>query len=413
MNRLWTACVLLALAPAARADDWPQWLGPRRDSGSAEKVAPWTEAPKALWRAPVGAGFSSPVVAGGRVFVHARVPREDREEVVALDAATGKILWRTGYDRGAYRSVLNPGPRATPTVAGNRVYAFGITGVLTALDADSGKTLWQVDTFKKLKATLPRYGVCCSPLVVGNRVLVAVGGKGSSVAAFDADTGEVQWQGLDEPASTSSPVLFAVGGSQRGTPPDVVFMTTLRLVGLNPLDGSVSWEFPLPFQPSGTAPTPITAGDLLVTSTMTNGTTAVRVTGGDKPAAGQVWQGKDLHGYFSTGLAVRTDYLFLVTNTLQPTPQADLCCVELKTGKVLWTQEKVGYFHFGVVRTGDDKLLILDDAGTLKLIEPDPKGYRELCRAKVCGGTLVTPALAGGRLYARDDKEVVCLQLTP
>jgi outer membrane protein assembly factor BamB len=175
----------------------------------------------------------------------------------------------------------------------------------------------------------------------------------------------------------------------------------------------VSWEFPLPFQPSGTAPTPITADDLVVTSTMTNGTTAVRVTGGDKPAAARAWQGKDLHGYFSTGLAVRTDYLFLVTNTLQPTPQADLCCVDLKTGKVLWTQEKVGYFHFGAVRTGDDKLLILDDAGTLKLIDPDPKGYRELCRAKVCGGTLVTPVLSGGRVYARDDKEVVCLQLNP
>jgi outer membrane protein assembly factor BamB len=321
-------------------------------------------------------------------------------------------LWRLAYDRSPYNSVLNTGPQATPTVAGNRVYAFGITGVLTCLAADNGKKLWQVEAFKTLKANLPRFGVCCSPLVIGNRVVVAVNGKGSSVAAFDADTGELQWQALDEPASTSSPVLFAAG-NEAGKLPDVVFMTTLRIVGLNPLDGTVSWEFPLPFQPAGTSPTPIVAGDLILTSTMTNGTTGVRVHSGEKTTAEKAWQAKDVSGYFSTGVAAGKGRAFLVTNTLKPIPQADLCCLDLTTGKELWRQGSVGYFHFGVIRTANDKLLILDDAGNLKLVDAAADAYRELCSAKVCSGNLVTPALATGRLYARDDTGIVCVQLAP
>src|SRR5262245_62262058 len=116
MTWLRPVLAILACGPFAAAADWPQWLGPKRDGGSAETVAPWTDPPKALWRAKVGAGFSSPVVAGGKVFVHARVPDRDREEVVAFDCATGNELWRTGYDRAPYQSVLNTGPQATPAV---------------------------------------------------------------------------------------------------------------------------------------------------------------------------------------------------------------------------------------------------------------------------------------------------------
>src|SRR5262245_24958104 len=137
----WLRAVVAALVigPAAAAADWPQWLGPRRDGGTVESVEPWTAPPPQLWRAKVGAGFSSPVVADGRVFVHAKVRRKEAEELVAFDAATGKEVWRTAYDRAPYSSVLNTGPQATPTVAGGRVYTFGITGVLTCFEADNGK----------------------------------------------------------------------------------------------------------------------------------------------------------------------------------------------------------------------------------------------------------------------------------
>jgi len=284
MANLRALIVLLLVLPASRADDWPQWLGPKRDGGTSEKFGAWKEAPKKLWEQPVGPGYSVPVIVGERVFVHERVRGKDQEQVVAYDAKTGKELWHEAYDRAPYSSALNTGPQATPTVAGNRLYTFGITGVLSCYEVDTGKRLWQVDAYKKLNATLPRFGVTCSPVVAGNRVIVAVGGKGSSVVAFDTEKGDLQWQALDEPAGTASPVLFAAGGRL----PDAVFMTTLRLVGLNPLDGSVDWEHPLVFQPSGTAPTPMIMGNEMLTSTMTNGSTLIRLgVKEDKPTSEQ------------------------------------------------------------------------------------------------------------------------------
>jgi outer membrane protein assembly factor BamB len=413
MSWLRTVVVLLACTAAARAGDWPQWLGPRRDGSSPEKLAPWKakDGPRVLWRHAVGQGFSSPVVAGGRVFIHARASDGEAEEVVALDAATGKPLWKDRYTRPPFRSVIGTGPRATPTVAGKRLYTMGINGLLSCYEVEKGKRLWQVDLYKHFKATLPSFAVCCSPLVVGDRVIVSVGGKGRCVVALHADTGEVTWQALDDAASTSSPVLFAGGERGVGTTPDVVFMTPVRLVGLDPLDGGLRWEHPMVFQPRGTSPTPVAVGDKVVASTQAHGALAVRIgLKDDKLAAAAAWQNKEMTSYFSSGVAAG-DLIFLVTNETQPIPAAAITCVRAKTGKELWRKDKVGYFHAGLIRTGDGKLLVLNDSGLLTLLDVDARGAKEVARAKVCGGTLVSPALAGGRLYVRDGKEVVCLRL--
>ena len=407
-----TVLLLVICAVPAPADDWPQWQGPKRDGGTTEKVAPWKEALPVLWRAPAGHGFSTPAIADGRVFIHARVGTKDQEEVVAFDATTGKELWRDSYPRAPYKSAVGVGPRATPAVAGGRVYTFGITGVLSCYQADSGKRLWQADLYQKLNASLPTFGVCCSPLVLGNRVLVSVGGQGHSLVALDAETGEIKWQALDEGASSSSPVLFAGGPRGRGALPDVVFQTPLRLVGVNPLDGTLNWEHPMTFQPSGTSATPVVCGDRIVAGTIDAGVTAVQVAAdGEKVKTTEEWRNKDYTVYFSSGLAVGFDQLYLVTNVTKPLPSATLRCVDPKTGKEWWKKSGIGYFHAGLVRTGDDKLLILDDAGTLKLIDANPKEYRELCQAKICSGTLIAPAIANGKLYARDDKDVICVKL--
>jgi outer membrane protein assembly factor BamB len=410
-----TLFALLVCGTVVRAGDWPQWLGPKRDGSTTEKVAAWKpqEPPKVLWRSAVSQGFSSPVVAGGRVFIHACVKDKDAEQVVALDAVAGKLLWKDAYQRPLFNSVLGNGPRATPTVAGKRLYTIGINGLLSCYEVETGHRLWQVDLYKQFKADLPNFAVCCSPLVVGNRVIVSIGGKGRCIVALHADTGEVQWQALDDAASTSSPVLFAGGQRLPGAAPDVVFMTPLRLVGLDPLDGTLRWEYPMVFQPQGTSPTPVAVGDTMVASTQAHGAIAVRIS---KMSTGltadPAWQNKEMKSYFSSGVAAGK-LLFLVTNVLEPLPSTAITCLEAQTGTVLWKKEKVGYFHAGLVRTGDGKLLVLNDSGTLSLLEVDAKGSKEVAQAKVCGGTLVSPALANGRLYARDDKELICLQLPP
>jgi outer membrane protein assembly factor BamB len=409
MNTWRCFLVMLGIATVAGAADWPQWLGPKRDGVSTEAVEMWQGELKPAWSMPVGAGYAAPVVVAGRVFVHSRPAGQDREEMICFEASTGKELWRTGYDRAAYSSILSTGPQATPAVAGGKVFGFGITGILTCFDTATGKMLWKTEALKKFDQNVPRFGVCCSPAVVGNRVVVAIGGKGHSIVAFDTATGEPAWQALDESANTSSPLIVAVQGQ---IVPDVVFMTTLRVVALNPLDGSIHWEFPLPYQPMGTAPTPILSGDTLFTSTMDNGTTGIRLQTGEKVQGQKLWQSKNLAGYFSTGVASK-DHVYLVTNQLKPVPRADLVCVERETGKQVWKEEGVGYFHFGMLRTANDRLLILTDGGVLRLLDLTATGYKELGKAKICEGTFVTPSFADGCVFARDGSKVVCVRLAP
>jgi outer membrane protein assembly factor BamB len=405
--------VFVCFGPALRASDWPQWLGPNRDGASPEKIEPWKDKPKTLWSVPSGEGFSVPVIAGGRVFVHARVGDKQEEEVLALDAKTGKQIWRTSYPRTRFSSIINSGPQASPCVVGNRVFTNGITGVLTCFDAENGKQLWQVDTIKKLNARLPRFGATCSPLVVGNRVLVAVGGKGSSVVAFDTETGAEAWRALDGPVSTGSPIVYLNRSRKDGATLEAVFVDGRNLVALNPFDGSISWQQPLTDQAVGTAPSPVVAGDLLLASTMRAGGIAVQLTQKDeKMIPSSAWKNPDLTGYFCTPVACGNDHFYTVTTTLLPQPASTLRCIDVKTGKELWNQTGLAIYSAGLMRLADNRLLLLDDKGVVHLFENDPKAYKELAKAQVCAATFVTPALADGRLYVRDGKAVSCVQLT-
>ncbi len=402
--------VLLLAGTFAAAADWPQWLGPNRDGSSAEKVAAWKEAPKVVWEQDVGEGHSSPVVAGGRVFVHAKVKDKDEEEVVAFDAATGKEGWRTAYPRAAFKALFGNGPRATPAVAADKVFTFGITGVLSCFDAKDGKQLWQVDTLKKFEAKNLFFGVSCSPLIEGKLILMNVGAKGASVVAFDRDKGDMAWKSQDDKASYASPIAVGEGAKRQ-----VVFLTGEGVVSLSPVDGSLFWRFPFADALSESSTTPVRSGDLLLASTISAGSVGLRLETKDgKPAAEKVWKQDDLTCYFSTPVAVGKDHLYMVTGTKPPAfqVQADLRCVEAATGKELWKKPKVGKYHASLLRTGDDKLLMLDDGGNLMLLEPNAKEYTELARAKVCGDEAwAHPALANGRLYVRDRQKLVCLQL--
>jgi outer membrane protein assembly factor BamB len=397
----------------ATAGDWPQWLGPNRDATSPETVAPWKNDPEVLWRASVGEGNSSPVVGDGCVFVHAKVKDQNREEVLAFDAETGKPLWQKNYERAAFKSLFGNGPRATPAVAGSQVYTFGITGVLTCFEAATGKQVWQVDTLKEFKAQNLFFGMSCSPLVEANRVLVNVGAKGASVVALDKDKGTVVWKSLDDKASYSSPIVLGQGKERQ-----VIFLTASGLVSVSPADGNLFWRFPLVDSLMESSTTPARCGDILLGSSITYGSAGLRLENKeDTPAAAEVWKNQALTSYFSTPVAVGTEHFYLVTGTKpfsSGSTKANLHCIEAKTGVDLWAKPKeVGKYHASLLRTGDAKLLLLEEAGNLVLLEPNPKEYRELARSKVCRETWAHPALANGRLYLRDDKEIICLRLAP
>jgi outer membrane protein assembly factor BamB len=407
MPRLRSIALLLLVVPVARAEDWPQWLGPRRDGTSAEKVVPWKGPLKVVWRQPVGEAHSSPVVAGGKVYLHTKVKDKEAEQVAAYDAATGKPLWQAQYDRAKFASPFGAGPQATPAVSDGRVYPFGATGVLSCLDAAKGKELWRVDTLKEYAATNLFFGASCSPLVEGDKVLVNVGGKGASVVAFKKDTGAVAWKRLDDRASYSSPIAFGTGKERQ-----VVFLTQRGLASFAPADGTVFWKFPLVDKLNESSTTPVKVGDLLLASSVTFGSVGLRLEDkGGKPSASQVWKNTDLTCYFATPIPVGLDHVYMVTGALALVPEATLRCVDAKTGKELWKKPGVGKYHAALLRTGDGKFLLLKDDGELALFDPDPKGYRERSRSKVCGPTWAHPALSDGRLYLRDEKELLCVEV--
>jgi outer membrane protein assembly factor BamB len=409
MRCLASVVVLLAVGVAPAAD-WPQWLGPTRDCFSPELVAPWTEAPRVLWRQAVEEGHSSPVVADGKVFVHAKVKDAEAEEVTAYDAETGKQLWHISYPRTKFTSLFGNGPRATPAVSGGRLYTLGATGILTCLDVNGGKQVWQVDTLKEFKAPNLFFGVSCSPLIEGDKVLVNVGGKGASVVAFAKDTGKVVWQSQDDKASYSSPIVFGEGKERQ-----VVFLTGDGVIGLSPADGSLFWRYPLRDRLFESSTTPVRVGDLLLASSITFGSVGLRLQTRDgKPDAAEAWKKPDLTCYFSTPVAVSPELALVVTGTV-PSPlkkvEATLRAIEPRTGKELWSKANIGKYHATLLRTGENKVLLLDDAGNLMLLDPSAREYRELSRSKVCGETWAHPALADGRLYVRDNKELICLQI--
>ncbi len=393
--------VLLAL-PLVAAADWPQFLGPTRDGASAEVVPAWTAAPKVLWKQPVGEAHSSPVVAGGVVYAFTKPAGRDADALAAFDAKSGEKKWERSYDRAKFAPKFGVGPRSTPAVDGGKVYTLGGTGVLACWDAKTGDVSWKVDTLKEFKADNLYFGVSTSPLVADGKVIVLVGGKKAGLVAFDAATGKVAWQATDDPSSYSSPLVTGTGPTGR-----VIALTGSHLRAVD-LAGKPLWAVPFKDLLNESSTTPVVAGGLVIGSSVTAGSIALKETAGSDPEP--AWKNAELSCYFSTPVAVGP-HLYMVNGGLSLTPAVTLRCVEAATGKVLWARPKIGKYHAALVKTGDGKLLMLDDAGRLILIQPDPVGYKEVCRAQVCGTTWAHPALADGVVYVRDEKELVAVRV--
>lgn len=406
MRALPSFVALVLFAGLARTEDWPQWLGPRRDGSSTEKVAAWKEAPTVAWRLPVAEGHSSPVVAGGKVFLHTGVKNQDAEKVTAYDAETGKEIWRKTYSRDKFTSVFGTGPRGTPSVVDGKVYTCGVTGVLSCWNAADGTQEWSVDLKKEYKAPALTFGVSTSPLIDGDRVIVGVGAKGASVVALDRKTGKEVWKSLDDPPSYSSPIIVGAGKSRQ-----LIVLTARGVRSLNPADGKLYWGVPLVDLLNESSTTPVVVDDVLLASSVTFGTLGLQLKNGEqKPEATQKWKNPQLTCYFSTPVPVGKEHIYMITGSFLPPPSSTLHCIEAKTGKSLWQKQDVAKYHAALLRTGDDKLIMLDDYGNLKLLDPNPKEYKELATVKVCKPTWAHPALSNGRLYLRDDADLICVQ---
>ena len=394
---------LLSLATLTHAADWPQFLGPTRDNVSPETnlSLSWPkEGPAILWKAKVGEGWSSPVVAGNHVVLFHRVA--DREVLDCWLTTNGAKLWSTDYP-ATYRDDFGfeSGPRATPAIAAQRVFTFGADGMLNAWHLTNGANLWRVDTRKQFHSDKGFFGIACSPLVERGAVMLNIGGPGAGVVAFDQATGKILWQTTSEEASYASPVAATIGGQRR-----IFVFTRKNLLALDG-EGKMLWQFPWTprIEASVSATTPLVIGDqVFLTASYGAGAALLRVAGA-KPET--VWSGDDiLSSHFSPVVHERG---FLYGFDGRQEQRCRLRCVELATGKVRWSEDRFGA---GSILVVGRRLLILTERGELIFAPASPEKFAPAARAQILGANLrAHPALADGIFFARDQGQLIAVDL--
>jgi outer membrane protein assembly factor BamB len=352
-------------AAAGSAQDWSQWRGPARD-GRAQGVALPTTWPKALkqaWKVPVGAGHSSPVIAGERAFL---ISRDAESEVLAAyDLKTGQRQWELRYP-APY--TMNPaatghgkGPKATPVVAGGLVCAFGISGVLSCADAATGRLLWRKDFAGEFKSTSPAFGVATSPILVDGVLIVHVGGEGDgALRAFDARSGAARWSFKGDGPAYASVVVATLDGVRQA-----ITQTQARVVGVEFATGALLWSIPFTTAYDQNSVTPLVVGDTVVFSGLGTPLRAVRPSRKDGAwRVDPVWDAPDLSLYMSSPV-IAGKHLVGFTHK----GKGRLFAVDAKTGKLAWTSEPRLGENAALVAAGGVVMALIDDA---KLIVFDP-----------------------------------------
>jgi len=411
-----TVTALTLAAGTLFSADWPQWRGPNRDGVCPEPFA-ITWPPKVLWKkTDIGRSFSGIVLAEGVLVLHYR---EGEQEVVrALDASSGDDLWKHAYDeplpKDAGRGYGN-WPRSTPAVVGDLVYTLGYAGKLYATELKTGKVVWNVDTFAEFKhdkqnVLALNFGVTVSPLVADGKVIIPQGTWAKwLLLAFDAKSGAVAWKALENRRPTysgcySSPMPFRI---------DTLHLAAFEGYIFSPADGTIQVRH----LAVGIA-TPVVSGDVLiqacgpVNAETIPYTVAYKLTAKDgKVEAPELWKNEVLGRSDSSGVVYQGHLYAQVSDRAKPAVRG-LKCVEISTGKEVWCEKGSYGTYYGSLILVGDKLLVLMENGELTLVDASPEGYKERGRMKVAGKTWSHPALASGRLYVRDDKELVCLDLS-
>ncbi|MHB1423992.1 MAG: PQQ-binding-like beta-propeller repeat protein [Gemmataceae bacterium] len=395
---------LLIAVVCSIAADWPRFLGPNRNGASTETglLQSWdAKGPPLLWQTKVGAGYSAPVVAGERLILFHRVG--DEEVVTCLDAGTGKKIWEH-RDPTRYADPLGKGdgPRSTPLLAGERVYTLSPGGRLLCLKLTDGGKVWQRQLLDDYNVPRSYFGVGTSPILEGGRLLVNVGGRAAGIVAFDKDDGKEVWKATEDGASYSSPVAATIDGVRH-----VVFFTRQGIVSLDPANGNLRFRkrWRSRMDASVNAATPVVVGDrLFFTACYETGAILVRAK---KDGIEELWSNdRSLSCHFGTPV-YQDGYLYGFDGRQES--GTEFRCVDVNNGKVQWSKEDFGC---GALILADGNLIVLSESGELVLVECKSDKYREKARAAVLTGPCRTHlALANGRLYARDNRKLVCWKM--
>ncbi|MCX8157367.1 MAG: PQQ-like beta-propeller repeat protein [Verrucomicrobiae bacterium] len=430
---LLAGCGGLCLAAHLQAQDWPQWRGPNRDARAASFAAPaaWPKELKAAWKVTVGEGVANPSLVGDRLYVIAR--QEGKEIMRCLEAATGKELWQDAYEaQGATGPAASfSGPRATPAVAGGKVVALGVRGVLSCWDANTGKLLWRKEEFT---GSLPRFFTSASPLLVDGLCIVQLGGGNQGgVLAYDLNTGQEKWRWTGDGAAYASPVLATVDGVKL-----VIAQTDTKMVAVTLAEGKLVWEAPFAVQGRGyNAVTPLVDGATIFYGGSGRGMTAVKLAReGDKFTATELWKSSDINLQFNTPV-LKDGWLYGIS------ARNEIFCASAKDGKLAWSVPftgaaaaeaapqppapggggpgggrggrgggGMGGAGYGSVVDAGQVLLALTPAAELVVFEPNSQAMKEVARIKLdAAQTYAYPVASGARMFIKDRDSMALVSL--
>jgi len=432
MRRVWMCLAVLGCAAVAQGDDWPQWMGPQRDNVWRETglVDQLPKEPKIVWRAPVAGGYSGPAVVGGKVYVTDYVTSEsaktdnfDRKEftgverITCLDEKTGKKIWSEEHPE-KYTISYPAGPRSTPIVHEGKVYVQGAEGVLACLNAVKGDVVW----YKSLKETYQTkaalWGYASQPLIDGQKLIVIAGGAGSHCVALNKDTGKEIWRtGTAKEQGYSPPVIIEQAGVRQ-----LVLCTPESIYAVNPETGEQLWLVEYEGSNGSIIMTPIHHGNHLYVGGWDKKSIMIEL-GSDKPTAKTVWRDKE-EGAIS---AVNVQPFLMGDKVYGVDQSGELRCMDLPGGEIRWTtplplsERKVPSGTVFLVRGGDsDKFWMFAETGDLIIGQLSTAGFKELSRTHVINATNTAfgrdvvwcaPAFANKRMYVRNDKELICVDL--
>lgn len=389
--------LLLGLSLGVNASDWPVYRGPNHDGISTEKgwVVEWSAGgPKKLWRAKVGIGFSSMVVADGRVFTMGNA--KDRDTVYAFDAVTGKKLWSHTYAADLGPLYYEGGPGATPTVEGDAVYTISKWGDVFCFAAADGKVRWQRQLRDQEGAKVADWGFSGAPMPHGNLLLLNAGGAGF---ALDKRTGKTIWKSSGEPGySTPYPIQWR--GKQL-----FVFSSGDDYSAVDPETGKRVWSIEWVTRYGVNGADPIMVGDeVFVSSGYGKGSGLFRVGTGEPT---ELWRGRKFRTQFNPAVLIGGKLYGFDGNS---NSRAYVKCVDWKSGEVLWEDESLS---FGSLTAADGRLILLGAKGDLVVANPSPEKLDVVSKTRVGGGKWWTvPVLANGLIYCRNaEGDLVCLDV--